>query len=226
MTNLESLVRSKERGSRPFQYDDAISTPRRPPTGPVKVTNEAYVGAVYTVQAAEKLNYVIKASWAAIHSHVEGVVRHNWAIADSRMAQQIAGQIEKSQNQAALIEEVLSILRQNKVVHKGVSNEVEADANELLEYLYNGPTEEASSDDILKVVQAMFGWLSAKAFDKIDYCFRSADLSRLAPELQLAMLRTTARHRENIQVWGTFYTSVKIKFEQWELDTEDLLQGL
>jgi hypothetical protein len=223
MTDPDVLIRPKMRGGNP--YADAVHAPHKfqpgLPSTSIKIASGPYPALPYNIEAAREYGHFVAAGWAAIYRLIAREMRQTWKITDAFMEHQTAWHNE---NHEALIEAAVRLVKQTKNLRQ--SDKPRRDAEDLLEVLYRGSMDEASSDDILKTIQAVFGWISGEEFDTVDYCLKSADADRLAPELQLALLRTTSRFRSKLPAWDSFFQSAKKSLTQRGFDVVDLLQGL
>ena len=106
------------------------------------------------------------------------------------------------------------------------ANAADKDAIMFLSELYKGDNIEASLNEILKAIQTIFEWISKESFSTIDAVMSFADPKKLAPEVQIAILRTTCNVQGRLNNWVSFFDKVQQKFLDKGLNDDIILQGL
>jgi len=97
---------------------------------------------------------------------------------------------------------------------------------ELLEEMYSEGRQRASSDRLLKLLDALFVLTGRKQFTQIEWLLRNSSLQRLAPEFAVGILRATANYRRSIPSWLEFREATRSELGRRDLNADQILIGL
>jgi len=99
--------------------------------------------------------------------------------------------------------------------------------DEALSKMYAEGRISASSDGLFQLVGCVFDLLEHNRVADLDSIFSRAEISRLAPEYIIALLRSTFVERDSIPAWAEFAHRAEADLvARGRADTDELLQGL
>jgi hypothetical protein len=92
--------------------------------------------------------------------------------------------------------------------------------------LYQEGEARASSAALVKMFRESGALMARHDFDTIGQIFRSLEVSKLAPEILIGLLRMTSRARDRISDWRKFFDQVRTDLQRRGFDVAAALRGL
>src|SRR5262249_40232740 len=99
-------------------------------------------------------------------------------------------------------------------------------ARALLSIMYGEDRARASANALFEITDGLFHILSVGRFSEIDLLLGSADVTRLAPEFLVGLLRVTGHDATSIPSWTGFLHKTQIELKARDLNPDTLLAGL
>jgi hypothetical protein len=96
----------------------------------------------------------------------------------------------------------------------------------VLALIYAENAEKASVSILANLFSILFGWLAFNRYDLISTVMSEADFTRLAPEIQVGLLRATGRFKTEIAAWAEFFTRTEQDLRKRGKDPVIVLRGL
>jgi hypothetical protein len=100
------------------------------------------------------------------------------------------------------------------------------DHRQVAEKIYADGKDRAKSDGLISLLDDLFNLVGAGLYSDLDFLMVSLDVSRVAPEYLVGILRATSKESRRIPHWSEFLSRVTTELYARKLDAAKILIGL
>jgi hypothetical protein len=100
------------------------------------------------------------------------------------------------------------------------------DSRNLLDVALAEGNDRVSSDALLEFMEGLFDLTHHKKIDQIEWLLKTADPSRLAPEISVGLLRATAHLARSLSFWEQYYEATYDELTNRKLNADKILVGI